>query len=152
MKLISNRILSNTTKWGCTYGKNNQKIIVKNNTHNEIIEDTEIECSVRYFISNEIYYVFIDNPNNKSKKQKETIGLFINQSCGYDVIKEKSPENAIIFESPNRNDEKKYISHCKIGLYKIGTWIKVYSYNNKNGVGIYELTSKGWYFHGYENN
>jgi len=90
-------------------------------------------CRVGWLNKGNHSFIFL-NPSNKDD---QILGLFLDHSYGYSLIKGKE-----LFSASSVGGYGN--SESKFGIYTLGTILKCETYKNRNGYDYYELTHSGW--------
>lgn len=125
--------LVNGESWHISNGATRNHLILVNKTEIQG-KCSQIEAQVGFYEGNRKSLIFLNPPKEADKR---VLGIFLNTSCGYTVVRGKELFSASSIGGP-KNSESGF------GVYEVGTVLKVHTYANRQPASFYELTPTGW--------
>ena len=136
-KVFFNKALdfSREQVWYAQNGAKRRTLIIVNKLGNVGENVTNINADVGVFEKGNHSFIFL-NPETERTKGR-TLGIFLNNSCGYRL---KTGESRFVASSVGGYGN----SESKFGVYEVGAVIAVHSYKNRQGDTYYKLLASGW--------
>ncbi len=121
--------------WSVTNGATRRTLKIINNLPTvDPTETISVESQLGTVEENNQSVIFLNIPKPGDDR---ILGLFINISCGYEIVEGTELFSGISTGGPGN-------SCSRFGIYKIGTLIKCATYKNRKPATYYRLQSDGW--------
>ena len=120
--------------WHVSNGATRNHLILVNKTSEVGGGVKELHAQVGFYEGNRKSLIFLNEPRVGDTR---VLGIFLNTSCGYELIAGEELFAASSVGGP-KNSESRF------GVYTVGSVIRENSYANRSPASFWELSVEGW--------